>query len=153
MVEGESLNQLIKRLQHLHLEQERILLALESIALESITNIEPTTTTTDTVSVPVAVPVPVLPVPVPLPVPPVPTTVFHVGQRVYITNHINHVLVRHATEVDRTAIVTHFTTSYIAIRTINRYHTHQHPKNLRPNHVKWILIATSSNSQQSSQWQ
>ena len=39
-------------------------------------------------------------------------TVFHIGQQVYITNRITHVLTRCATEADRTA--------------------HRHPKNLRP---------------------
>jgi hypothetical protein len=123
MVEGRSLNQLIERLQQLHLEQERILQALESIA-EDQDQIRVTTSSTaivasqpnkrDTASVPVAVPVPV----------PVPTTVFHIGQRVYITNRITHVLVRRATEADRTAIVTHFTASHVAIHTINGYHTY-----------------------------
>jgi hypothetical protein len=61
------------------------------------------------------------------------TTLFYIGQRVYITNRITHVpLLRRATEADRTAIVTHFTPSRVAIRTINGYHTHRHPKNLRP---------------------
>jgi hypothetical protein len=131
MVERESLNQLIERLQQLHLEQERILTALVVLA-----DIEPA---------PAAVPVPPVPVP---PVPPVspiatvvataagddiePIAMFHIGQRVYITNRINHVLVRHATEADRTAVVTHFTATRVAIRTINGYHTHRHPKNLRP---------------------
>jgi hypothetical protein len=123
MVEGRSLNQLIERLQQLHLEQERILQALESIA-EDQDQIRVTTSSTaivasqpnkrDTASVPVAVPVPV----------PVPTTVFHIGQRVYITNRITHVLVCRATEADRTAIVTHFTASRVAIHTINGYHTY-----------------------------
>jgi hypothetical protein len=135
MVERESLNQLIERLQQLHLEQERILTALENIVAE------------DNEPAPAAVPVPPVPVP-PAPVPPVSpiatvvataagddielVAVFHIGQRVYITNRINHVLVRHVTEADRTAIVTHFTPSRVAIRTINGYHTHRDPKNLRP---------------------
>jgi hypothetical protein len=119
-----NLNQLIERLQQLHLEQERILTALEYI----VTDNEPA----HNEPAPVAVPVP--------PVSPVativttsagdniePVAVFHIGQRVYITNHINHILVRRATEADRTAIVTHFTASRVAIRTINGYHTHRHP--------------------------
>jgi hypothetical protein len=131
MVERESLNQLIERLQQLHLEQERILTALENIVVDN----EPA---------PASVPVP--PVPVLPPVSPIatvvattagddiePVAVFHIGQRVYITNRITHVpLLRRATEADRTAIVTHFTQSCVAIRTINGYHTHRHPKNLRP---------------------
>jgi hypothetical protein len=110
----ESLNQLIERLQHLHLEQERILKALENMAngVGTIQGNEQDMTS----AVPVAVPVPPVAVPEP--------TVFYIGQRVYITNRITHVLVRHATEADRTAIVTHFTTSRIAIRTINGFHTH-----------------------------
>jgi hypothetical protein len=72
-----------------------------------------------TVAAPVTVPAPV-------------TTGFHIGQRVFITNRITHVLVQCAMEADRTAIVTHFTATRIAIRTINGYHTHQHPKNLGP---------------------
>jgi hypothetical protein len=130
MVEGESLNQLIERLQQLHLEQERILTALENI----VADIEPA---------PAAVPAPPVPV---APVSPIatvvataarddiePVAVFHIGQRVYITNRITHVpLLRRATEADRTAIVTHFTATRVAIRTLNGVHTHRHPKNLRP---------------------
>jgi hypothetical protein len=142
MVERESLNQLIERLQQLHLEQETILTALENIVADN----EPA---------PAAVPVPPVPVPVPpvspiatvvattpvaVPVPREPTSpvaatvaAFHIGQQVYITNRITHVpLLRRATEADRTAIVTHFTPSRVAIRTITGYHTHRHPKNLRP---------------------
>jgi broad specificity phosphatase PhoE len=122
----ESLNQLIERLQHLHLEQ-----ALENIFVtdndvehdDVVEHAEPNTT-------PVLVAVPV-PVPVSTVIAPV-STVFHIGQRVYITSRITHVLVRCAMEADRTAIVTHFTASRIGIRTINGFHTHQHPKNLRP---------------------
>jgi hypothetical protein len=135
MVERESLNQLIERLQQLHLEQERILTALENIVAE------------DNEPAPAAVPVRPVPVP-PAPVPPVspiatvvalaagddiePVAVFHIGQRVYITNRITHVLVRRATEADRTAIITHFTPTRVAIRTVNGFNTHRHPKNLRP---------------------
>jgi hypothetical protein len=128
MVERESLNQLIERLQQLHLEQERILTALENIVVDN----------------PASVPVP--PVPALPPVSPIatvvataagddiePVAVFHIGQRVYITNRITHVpLLRRATEADRTAIVTHFTPSRVGIRTINGHHTHRHPKNLHP---------------------
>jgi hypothetical protein len=155
MVEGESLNQLIEQLQQLHLEQERILQALENIAVdqEPRADIEPVAGVVSSIlstpmiqaneldrapasvivvstiqvnkrdrvptSVPVAVPVPV-------------NIEFHIGQCVYITNRITHVLVRRATEADRTAIVTHFTASHVGIRTINGFHTHQHPKNLHP---------------------
>jgi hypothetical protein len=129
MVERALLNQLIERLQQLHLEQERILTALENIVADN----EPA---------PAAVPVPPVPVPPVSPIATVvataagddiePVAVFHIGQRVYITNRINQVLVRRATEADRTAIVTHFTATRVAIRTINGYHTHRHPKNLRP---------------------
>jgi hypothetical protein len=139
MVEGESLNQLIEQLQQLHLEQERILQALENIAADQQprTDIEPIVgVASSTVNAgarsasvpPVATPVsPVAPAVLPT------VTVFHIGQCVYITNRITHVpLLRRATEADRTAIVTHFTQSRVAIRTINGYHTHRHPKNLRP---------------------
>jgi hypothetical protein len=142
-MESLNLRQIIERLQQLHLEQERILAALENIVDDSES--EP--------PAPVVVTVPALPAhpttPVAVAVPPVspvaatvvttgagdsiePTAMFHIGQRVFITNRINHVLVRRATEADRTAIVTHFTPSRVAIRTINGYHTHRHPKNLRP---------------------
>jgi hypothetical protein len=145
----ESLNQLIARLQHLHLEQERILEALENIAADArdgapapiAVSASPVTvpvtavsTVADAAPVPIAVPAS----PVTVPVTAVSTvavsaaTVFHIGQQVYITNHITHVLVCHVTEADRTAIVTHFTASRVGIRTINGFHTHRHPKNLRP---------------------
>jgi hypothetical protein len=149
----DSLNQLIERLQQLHLEQARILEALENIITEVPADDRnerertPTTTiTTTTLVAAIATAVPVLTpimdniesvatVAATAPVS-APTTKFHIGQRVYITNCITHVsLVRHATEADRTAKVTHFTASCIAIRTINGYHTHhthRHPKNLRP---------------------
>jgi hypothetical protein len=120
-MESESLNQLIARLQHLHLEQQRILQALENIGAEDNNPAK-----LPTIAAPVAVQVPVVPIPVPEPI------AFHIGQQVYITNRINHISVRHATEADRTAMVTHFTASHVAIRTINGYHTHRHPKNLRP---------------------
>jgi hypothetical protein len=139
MVEGETLNQLIERLHQLHLEQETILQALEDIAQQDIiVEQEPRANI-----VPHVVPNVVSNV-VPHKrdtAPSTPTaeavgvsspTVFYIGQHVYITNRINHVLVRHATEADRTAIVTHFTATRVAIRTINGYHTHRHPKNLRP---------------------
>jgi hypothetical protein len=144
-MESLNLNQLIERLQQLHLEQERILAALENIvADDSESEPAPVAAVTEPVSpVSVAVPEPVhptTPVAVPVPVPrgqvfPVAQTVaaFHIGQRVYITNRITHVpLLRRATEADRTAIVTHFTATRVAIRTINGVHTHRHPKNLRP---------------------
>jgi hypothetical protein len=129
----DSLNELITRLQHLHLEQARIIRALEDIAeieIEPIVNvIAPTVDAEDADVEPASVRVAV-----PVPVPTVAQTVavFHIGQRVYITNRITHVLVRRATEADRTAIVTHFTATRVAIRTINGFHTHRHPKNLRP---------------------
>jgi hypothetical protein len=122
----DSLNELIARLQHLHLEQARIIRALEDIAEIEI---EPVTVP------PVVVPVPVIAEPATPVTPASPTvvTVFHIGQRVYITNRITHVpLLRRATEADRTAIVTHFTATRVAIHTINGFHTHRHPKNLRP---------------------
>jgi hypothetical protein len=138
MVEGETLNQLIERLQQLHLEQETILQALEDIAQQDIiVDQEPRANVVqgnerDRTSAPTAAVATVV-APVILPRTPTPVmTGFHIGQRVYITNRISHVLVRRATEADRTAIVTHFTASRVAIRTINGYHTHRHPKNLRP---------------------
>jgi hypothetical protein len=137
----DSLNELIERLQQLHLEQARIIQALENIvevpADDRDAHDRILTSTVDPVP-PVAVPVPVIaapatPVALPVtPVPPMVVTMFYIGKRVFITNHINHILVRHATEADRTAIVTHFTPSRVAICTINGYHTHRHPKNLRP---------------------
>jgi hypothetical protein len=139
----DSLNQLIERLQQLHLEQARIIEALENIITEAPADDRnerertPTSVAAIAMAVPVLAPTvhniePVATVTATVPVS-VPTTMFHVGQRVYITNRITHVsLVRRATEADRTAIVTHFTASRIAIRTINGYHTHQHPKNLHP---------------------
>jgi hypothetical protein len=76
----ESLNQLIERLQHLHLEQARILQALENIvaadnATDIVEHVEPNTTQ-------VAVPVSTVPVTVPVPtvLAPVRDTVFHIGQ-------------------------------------------------------------------------
>lgn len=132
-----TLNQLIERLQQLHIEQERILQELESIAAadEQVSIIA---VADGQVSIPEPVSIPsipdTVPVPVALPAPfvRVPPITFHIGQRVYIINRITHVLVRRVTEDDRTAIVTHFTPSRIAIRTINGFHTHRHPKNLRP---------------------
>jgi hypothetical protein len=141
----ESLNQLIEHLQQLHLEQERILQALENITQESMADQEPSADIEPVAGVesvagvvssavavvgPASLPATSVPVAVPVPVPTV--TAFHIGKQVYITNHISHVLVHHATEANRTAIVTHFTASRVAIRTINGYHTHRHPKNLRP---------------------
>jgi hypothetical protein len=138
----DSLNELIQRLQQLDLEQERILTALENIAADNEPPASPVAATIVTTGAgdepaPVAVPVP--------PASPVAATgvtmgagdsiepiAVHIGQRVYITNRINHVLVRRVTEADRTAIVTHFTASRVAIHTINGYHTYRHPKNLRP---------------------
>ena len=130
----ESLNQLIQNLRHLHLEQVRILQALEN-AIDDVDDgaehVEPNTTPVPTVVVQ-APPVAAVLAPVPTVVVPEPT-VFHIGQRVYITNRITHVLTRCATEADRTAIVTHFTASFrIGIRTLNGFHTHRHSKNLRP---------------------
>jgi hypothetical protein len=125
----DSLNELIERLQQLHLEQERILIALVDI----VTDNEP-----DPTGAPVTVHHPTTPVAVPVarePTSPVarPTVAaFHIGQQVYITNRITHVLVRRATEADRTAVVTHFTPTRVAIRTTNGFNTHRHPKNLRP---------------------
>ena len=130
-----SLNQLVERLQHLHLEQARILQALENIvadddADDDVEHVEPNTTPVPTVVAQVPT-VTAVPAPVPTAVAPEPTAVapeptnFHIGQRVYITNRITHVLVRRATEGDRTAIVTHFTASNcVAIHTINGFHTH-----------------------------
>jgi hypothetical protein len=143
-MESLNLNQLIERLQHLHLEQEWILRALENIAgednieLTAADGIEPVIDTEDDIEPVAAVIASAIQhnegdtttAPAPIAVPMV--TMFHIGQRVYITNRINHVLVRHATEADRTAIVTHFTASRVTIRTINGYHTHRHPKNLHP---------------------
>jgi hypothetical protein len=126
----DSLNELIARLQHLHLEQARIIRALEDIAEIEIEPIERGTAPTRTAT-PTAVPVP--PVVVPVPVIAEVATVFHIGQRVYITNRITHVpLLRRASEADRTAVVTHFTPTRVAIRTVNGFNTHRHPKNLRP---------------------
>jgi hypothetical protein len=145
----DSLHQLIERLQHLHLEQAQILQALENIAIEPVATVAPniaaeaeeakdteaiaiptTIQTNERDTAPMPTPTPTAEaVPVTVPVP----TVFYIGQQVYITNCITHIsLIRHATEADRTAIVSHFTASRVAIRTINSYHTHQHSKNLRP---------------------
>jgi hypothetical protein len=138
MVERASLNQLIERLQQLHLEQKRILTALENIVADDEPAAAAVTEPASPVSVAEPEPVhPTTPVAVPVPrgqVFPVAQTVaaFHIGQRVYITNRITHVLVRRATEADRTAIVTHFTPTRVAIRTISGFNTHRHPKNLRP---------------------
>jgi hypothetical protein len=134
MVEGETLNQLIERLHQLHLEQETILRALEDIAQQDIiVEQEPRAIVSNVVSN-VIPNVAASAAPTAVPVPQEPTVAaFHIGQRVYITNRITHVpLLRRATEGDRTAIVTHFTPSRVAIRTINGHHTHRHPKNLRP---------------------
>jgi hypothetical protein len=142
----DSLNQLIERLQQLHLEQARILQALENIIAVAPADNRNECDVTPT-TVPVAAIIATVPVPAPTPtvhnIEPVATviatvpvpapTMFHIGQQVYIINHITHVLVRRATEADRTAIVTHFTASgHVVIRTINGFHTHQHPKNLHP---------------------
>ena len=138
----DSLNQLIERLQHLHLEQGRILQALENIAAAETELEEPvvgraivvlkrnTTTTVIASTIQANERATVSAVPFAASVPVV-TAGFYIGQRVYITNRITHVLVRRATEADRTAIVTHFTASRVGIRTINGYQTHRHPKNLR----------------------
>jgi hypothetical protein len=132
----DSLNELIARLQHLHLEQARIIRALEDIAEIEIEPVERPTRPAPT-GAPVTVH-PTTPVAVPVarePTSPVTPTAaaFHVGQQVYITNRITHVpLLRRATEADRTAIVTHFTATRVAIRTLTGVHTHRHPKNLRP---------------------
>jgi hypothetical protein len=139
-MESLNLNQLIERLQQLHLEQEMILAALENIVADSDSEPAPVSVTVPVPPVSVTAPVhPTTPVAVPVPVPREPASpvaptvaVFHIGQRVYITNRITHILVRRATEADRTAIVTHFTATRVAIRTINGFHTHRHPKNLRP---------------------
>jgi hypothetical protein len=141
-MESLNLNQLIERLQQLHLEQERILTALENIAADSESELEPAPVAVTVPVPPVSAAEPVLPttpVAVPVPVPrepvfPVAQTVaaFHIGQQVYITNRITHVLVRRATEADRTAVVTHFTPTRVGVRTINGFNTHRHPKNLRP---------------------
>jgi hypothetical protein len=132
-MESLNLNQLIIRLQQLHLEQERIIAALENIVVDS--DSEPATVDVTVPAPAVSVAEPVHPTtPTAVPVPPEPTVAaFHIGQRVYITNRITHVpLLRRAMEADRTAIVTHFTATRVAIRTINGFNTHRHPKNLRP---------------------
>jgi hypothetical protein len=137
-MEGETLYQLIERLRQLHLEQETILQALEDIAqqdiiveqeprarVNTVPNVVPNVVPNERDTAPSTPIVEAVGVSSP--------TVFYIGQRVYITNRITHVpLLRRATEADRTAIVTHFTPSRVAIRTINGYHTHRHPKNLRP---------------------
>jgi hypothetical protein len=136
----DSLNELITRLQHLHLEQARIIRALEDIVEIEI---EPfVAATSDTIVVPTVLETNERGTATTTPTPRTPTaeavgvsspTVFYIGQRVYITNRITHVpLLRRATEADRTAIVTHFTATRVAIRTITGIHTHRHPKNLRP---------------------
>jgi hypothetical protein len=127
-MESLNLNQLIEQLHQLHLEQETILQALEDIAQQDIiVDQEPRANIVQRDRTPSPTPA-VVPVAIP-----VPSTIgFHIGQCVYIANCITHVLVRRATEADRTAIVTHFTATHVAIRTINGFHTHRHPKNLRP---------------------
>jgi hypothetical protein len=80
MVEEESLNQLIERLQHLHLEQERILQALENIATnDDVAHVGPNTTSVLAAAAgPAPVPtVTAVQVPVPAVVTPVPT-IFHI---------------------------------------------------------------------------
>jgi hypothetical protein len=59
--------------------------------------------------------------------------VFRIGQQVYITNRITHTgLVRRATNADRAATVTHFTsTGRVGVRTYNGYNTNRQPSNLR----------------------
>ncbi len=119
----EELEQLIERLHQLHLQRENIsaeerniLHTILSDRVQDSTVVATTTAVATVAANPAATVAPV----------------FRIGQQVYITNRINHVLVRRATEADRTAIVTHFTASRVAIRTINGYHTYRHPKNLRP---------------------
>lgn len=57
---------------------------------------------------------------------------FSIGQHVYITNNINHTVVRRATNADRASVVTHFTnTGRIAIRTYNGFRTNRVAANLR----------------------
>lgn len=114
MVEGTTLDQLLEQLRQLHLAQGRVLQALEStIAVEdeAATNVIPTATVST-----VAISEPT----------------FQVGQQVYITNRITHIVTRRVTEADRTATVTHFTsTGRVGICTRNGFKTNRHPKHLR----------------------
>ena len=120
MVEGTTtLDQLLEQLRQLHLAQGRVLQALEStIAVEDeaheagvATNVIPTAAVST-----VAISEPT----------------FQVGQQVYITNRITHIVTRRVTEADRTATVTHFTsTGRVGICTRNGFKTNRHPKHLR----------------------
>jgi hypothetical protein len=134
MVESDSLNQLIERLQRLHLEQERILQALKNIAIIATVDQEPSANIDINIESPFAAVIASTTQVKEHDRTPTSVTGFHIGQQVYIiTNRITHVLICRATEADRTAIVTHFTASNcVTIHTINGFHTHQHPKNLHP---------------------
>ena len=112
-----TLDRLLEQLQQLHLEQGRVLQALESIiedtahtavAVNVVPTVQDEAHTTDAAT-------------------------FQVGQQVYITNRITHIVTRRVTEADRTATVTHFTsTGRVGIRTRNGFKTNRHPKHLRP---------------------
>lgn len=117
MVEGTTLDQLLEQLRQLHLAQGRVLQALESTiadeAHEAHTAVATHVIPTAAVSTADA-----------------PT--FQVGQQVYITNRITHIVTRRVTEADRTATVTHFTsTGRVGICTRNGFKTNRHPKHLR----------------------
>jgi hypothetical protein len=82
---------------------------LENIVADADNDVEYVEPNTTPVLVAGPAPVPTITavrVTVPTVVTPVSTTIFHIGQRVYITNRtISHVVVCRVTEADRTAIV------------------------------------------------
>ena len=119
MVDGATLDQLLEQLRQLHLAQGRVLQALEStiavVEHEAHTDVATNVIPTAAVST-VAISEPT----------------FQVGQQVYITNRITHIVTRRVTEADRTATVTHFTsTGRVGICTRNGFKTNRHPKHLR----------------------
>jgi hypothetical protein len=125
-MEGEDLRRLIERLQQLHIQRENIS-AEERLILQTIH--QPLIGNNTERSAPRAVVVDeVVTTRIATVVP-----VFQVGQQVYITNRITHTgIVRRATNADRAAIITHFTsTGRVGIRTYNGYNTNRQPTNLR----------------------
>jgi hypothetical protein len=127
-MEEEDLRHLIERLQQLHIQRENIS-AEERHILQTIHHPLLLGNNTDQ-SAPRAVIVDEVVATTTASVVPV----FRVGQPVYITNRITHTgIVRRATNADRAAIVTHFTsTGRVGIRTFNGYNTNRQPTNLRP---------------------
>jgi hypothetical protein len=125
-MEKEELRRLIERLQHLQIQRENIS-AEERHILQTIH--QPLLVSNAERSAPRAVVVDDEATASTTPVEPV----FRIGQQVYITNRITHTgLVRRATNADRAATVTHFTsTGRVGVRTYNGYSTNRQPSNLR----------------------